>query len=958
MKPKSRLLRASGALLVVFNVQSASAQSTLDWRSEATNGNWNDSNNWWSGGTISPPGAEILRFNNNNQLTMTNDASNTTRHRIIFESGASSVRTIGGSTGNSFAAAGGNGPLIQNNSTAAHILNFPLSVGSDGLTVDTVNGALNLNGTISGDGTISKTSGGVVSSGWDGGGIHNLVITGNNSFTGKWLVSGGNLSINSDAALGAVPGSAVADAMTLNGGSLANMSAASGSGFGAGHDLTLHANRGITLGANGGNIRIGYGRTVTIDGAITGSGRLSRSDGGTLVLNNAGNSYAGITHLRAGTTRTGVSGALPSSTNVLLWGGSTLDLNGTTQSIAGIHVGGTGDTGTTLQLGTGGSLTVTGNAMPGGSPTNVGGDMYARIRGTGAITYNNAASPQGSWTWYNTSNDYQGSITITSGRLRFTDTTLGNASNGVVFNGEVVSSLGNGEGKASIQQTSGASVAYAATRTFTINTGKEGTFYTWGGQTMTISGQITGGGNLRKEDGGILLLNNAGNNYGGQTRIASGTLRVGVAGALPSTTTVEVAGGNLDLNGLAVTASSLTGGGGAVNGGGTLTVNTSGTSTYNGQVQNATTLHMAGSGTQILAGTADNNNGWVAVSSGTLVLAKTGASTARSVGRSDGGVALTITGGTARLGGSHNDQIYGDASVEMTGGVLDFNGRNESIRGLVGTGGVIRNDAAATISTLTVGEIVNAGAADYAFGGVIADGEGTMALTKIGAGAQTLTGAHTYSGATTITGGTLALTGVASIANSSQIILGAATTLDVSAVSGGWSLGSAQTLVGGGTVAGTAAVHGTLAPGTSPGTLAFGGDLLLGSTAILGFELDALDTTTGLGINDLVTISGGLTLDGTLNVSPINSFAGVTSGTWTLLTYTGTLADNGLAFGSLPALDSGYSWQLDSAGGAVTLSVIPEPSAALLAMLGTLAIATRRRRQTSQSVPMPENLRV
>ncbi len=944
MKPKTRPLLASGVVSFAFGAIPVCAQLTLDWRSEAGNGNWNDSNNWWSGGTISPPGSEILRLSNNNQLTMTNNASNTTRHRIIFESGASSVRTIGGSTENAFVAVSENGALIQNNSTAAHILNFPISIGSDGLAVDTASGALNLNGAISGSGTIAKTSGGVVSAGWDGTGVHNLVISGDNSsFTGKWTVTGGSLSINSDAALGAVPGSFVADAITLNGGALANMSAASGSGFGAGHDLALHANRGITLGANGGNIRIGYSRTVTINGAITGSGLLRRTDGGTLILNGV-NTYGGITHLRAGTTRTGVSGALPSTTNVLLWGGSTLDLDGTTQSIAGIHVGGAGDTNTTLQMGTGGNLTVTGNAMPGGSPANAGGDMHARIRGTGSITYDNSAAPQGSWTWFNTNNDYQGAITVTNGRLRFTDVTLGHASNGIVFNGDIVSTLGSGQGKASIQQTSGASVSYAATRTFTINTGKEGTFYAWGGQTMTIEGQITGGGNLRKEDGGILLLNNAANNYGGMTRIAAGTLRYGVATAIPSGTTVEIAGGNLDLNGLSPTVATLIGSGGAVNGGGTLTVNTAGNSTYNGQIQNSTTLHMAGTGTQTLAGAVDNNSGWARVSSGTLVLAKSGASTSRSVGRSNGDVALTITGGTARLDGGHTDQIYGDSSVEMTGGVFDLNGRNESFRGLIGSGGTIRNDAADTTSTLTVGEIVNAGEANYTFGGVITDGTGVMALTKTGTGTQTLTGANTYTGNTTVTGGILALSGSGSIPNSGQIILGASTTLDVSAVSGGWSLDSGQTITGLGTVIGSAAISGTITPGASPGTLTFADDLILASTTILGFELDALDTTIGLGINDLIDVGGDFTLDGTVNVSPINSFTGITSGTWTLFTYGGALTDNGLTLGSLPTLDSGYTWQLDSGGGAITLSVIPEPSAYLLAALGATALAMRRRR--------------
>ena len=43
--------------------------------------------------------------------------------------------------------------------------------------------------------------------------------------------------------------------------------------------------------------------------------------------------------------------------------------------------------------------------------------------------------------------------------------------------------------------------------------------------------------------------------------------------------------------------------------------------------------------------------------------------------------------------------------------------------------------------------------ATSAFGGVIANGGGTVALTKIGNGTLTLSGPNTYSGATTISAG-------------------------------------------------------------------------------------------------------------------------------------------------------------------------------------------------------------
>src|SRR5690606_60953 len=76
---------------------------------------------------------------------------------------------------------------------------------------------------------------------------------------------------------------------------------------------------------------------------------------------------------------------------------------------------------------------------------------------------------------------------------------------------------------------------------------------------------------------------------------------------------------------------------------------------------------------------------------------------------------------------------------------------------------------------------------------------------------------------------------------------------------------------------------------------------------------NALDTTAGLGINDLVTGITNLTLDGVLQVTGSGDFTTVAEGTaWRLFEYNGTLDDRTLVFGDMPQLASGLQWSIDT----------------------------------------------
>lgn len=201
---------------------------------------------------------------------------------------------------------------------------------------------------------------------------------------------------------------------------------------------------------------------------------------------------------------------------------------------------------------------------------------------------------------------------------------------------------------------------------------------------------------------------------------------------------------------------------------------------------------------------------------------------------------------------------------------------------------------------------------------------GGAQLNQSGTGTLTLSGNHSYTGPTNVTAGTLVVNG--------SISTGAVT------------VGANGRLAGDGVIGGTATVGGTLSPGNSPGTLSFGSALSLAATSTLNFELNALDSTPGAGINDLITVGGNLTLDGILNVSSLaGDFATLTGGTWRLFDYAGTLTDNGLDLGTLPSLATGYSWEIDTAApNRVQLSIVPEPKAWLAFSIGILLILGRR----------------
>jgi autotransporter-associated beta strand protein len=208
-------------------------------------------------------------------------------------------------------------------------------------------------------------------------------------------------------------------------------------------------------------------------------------------------------------------------------------------------------------------------------------------------------------------------------------------------------------------------------------------------------------------------------------------------------------------------------------------------------------------------------------------------------------------------------------------GSFNLNSFSEAINGLSGTGTV---DSVSGTPSLTVGD----GNATGDFGGTLKNTSGTLALTKIGSGVQTLSGTNTYSGATTISNGTLKLAGIGSISNSPLITVAAGSAFDVSTASGS-AVVSGQTLKGEGTVIGPAivAAGGTLEPGGTSGTLNVTGNLTLrGTLAVIGNSARTASTPW-------LSVTGSIDLTG-VTVSGSSLLSMSQPSRYVLLTYTGT----------------------------------------------------------------------
>ena len=411
---------------------------------------------------------------------------------------------------------------------------------------------------------------------------------------------------------------------------------------------------------------------------------------------------------------------------------------------------------------------------------------------------------------------------------------------------------------------------------------------------------------------------------GGTLTSSLGTNVMNLDTPLTATRTITVSAGQLTMNG----AVSGTGYGLTKSGAGVLVL--SGTNTQSG-----TTTVSSGAGTAVVTGPYALGTGNVSIPkggtvTGTLQLALQGTNT---ITNTFAGFAST-TGGATAVPDIENVSGVNTLTSPLT--VTSTGGNGVTIQSDPG-GLLILNGVIGTTQNSRYVELYGAG--NGIVNGTIQNGTGTsFPIVKWGTGTWTLNGTNTFTGSTTVNAGTVVLGTTGSISNSTPVSLGAGSVFDVSAVPGGWVLGSGKTLSGTGTILGSVATATsattTLTPGstTTQGTLAFTNNLTLGGNTVINMNLSS-DPTGLLRPSDQITVGGNLTANG-VNTFTLGTYLNgfIPNGTFPLIQFAGTLtgsaanfAVTGFAAGAR-GVQSGY---VTTSPGVVSLVVTGTPPANL-----------------------------
>lgn len=957
------------------------------------------------GGGISSAtaGTKTLAVNGAGNTTISGNISNGSGGIGLTKNGAGTL-TLNGATnsiiGGDFGigTAGGNGGTVRiasgasvTTSAASRLLlglntgqsgTFTMDVGAGTVTFGGSRGSLaNYIGVDGGTGTVNANGGTLNFTGMANGSGHLLIGANGNTSNGTMTVAGGTVNVGTRIQMGSgFPGDAAAG-WGANGNGNATLTISSGAvnigtaGAGdADSDKGFLYLKGSTSGTgtatvnldggtlslakfqigaggtsrvvnfNGGTVQarasrtdfLGTGATlnvkdngaiidtnnfnITIAGSLlnggTGVGGLTKNSAGTLTLSGT-NTYTGATTLTGGSLSVGASNNLGASAANLVFDGGSLQITGTALTNFST-IGHTVSFNATKSVGL--DISSAGHTFTVDQVLNQTTGGFTKA-GAGSVILNQA-------------NTYTGVTTLSAGTL----------SVATIGDGGVAGNLGQATNAASNLVFNGGTLDYtganaASNRAFTIIAGKTATINTANNLSLAGATGAATTGALTKTGAGILTLTGA-SNYTGATTVNGGTLRVSGSGSIGTgAATVSGSGSILDV------ARNDTWG------------------NHSGSVQ-ALTIQSGG----LVTNGAVVNSGYNTVQTLALdggELRVTG--TARAVTNEDlfrfeaYGIrnTVTVTGTTA-------SSITNPTSIANAG---------INIGGFTDQGGGIGSSL-----TFNVADVTSSSAADLTVSAVLknnstsAQANLSNGLIKTGGGTMTLSASNRYTGATTISTGTLDITGTGSInsttaisvAAGAQLIYNSSTALTVSPALNGAGTSSRAVLGGTGPINAAVTLNNlgdTLAPGNSPGIQTFT-PAQTWSSFSYDWELNNFITKV-LGTNhDQLSLASTLSLNGGVGAYQLNVL-GLTAGNltgavpgfaeanqqWTILTSVGAITGfdaanwtiNTSGFSNNTPFGGNFTLTSDTNNLFLNYNAIPEPSAALLVGLGSLALLRRRR---------------
>ena len=860
------------------------------WLASPTSGDWNTAANW-SAGTVPNSGSATAFFSTSGTTAVATTSGSTEVNSIVFIAGASAYTITVSTTGNNINNMTISGTGIINNSGTTQNFLVDVAPTFSGLTI------LNFDNSATAGSNIVIEVRGSHSPSPDTQGSHLNFF--NNSTSGSAIIindaattagnSGGETLFDNSTSAGNAT-------ITNKGGLLPTGDFAFSAGFTEFNNSSTAANAVINnQGSLSGTSLPGF--TQWNNNSSSGSATITNSGGtfnGTLggaaeFLDDSTASHS-IINNNAGT----VAGAQGGSTNFNLNTGS----NGPTAGNAAINNFGSGTSGA------GGGITIFGQGFLGIAGAATAGNAVISNFGASGSSANGGATQffNQATAGSSTIHDFAGTVNGAPGGNTqfFAGSTAGNST--IVVDGGTTGGAGGGLVNFSGSATGGNAV-------FTVN---GSTSVALPGSGLVIfNGPSTTSGSAAFTLNGGFGTGSGTTPGGGEVEFLSGADAGNSTFALNSGTGGATQAGNVYFSGSSTAASGsfhLMGGGvGAQAGGLTVfdTVAKSGSAIFTldgGTVTGAFGASMKFSGTSSADHASITLNGPTVSGAASGNMTFQGSSTAGSGTITANGVTIDPGGNTSFQGGEMDFLQAADAgsatliansgSNNGKGALIQFSGSSTGgTARIVANGNGTMSISGLSTAGLSVGSIEGSGSfvlgakslttgalnTSTTVSGIIAGSSGS--LIKMGSGTLTLGGVNTYTGSTILNAGGLKVNG--SLAAGSAVLVNSGATL-----SGTGNLQGAVTIAGGG----------NFAPGNSPGTITVG-SLTLNSTSQLNYEL-ATAGVVGGGVNDLTIVNGALVLDGTLNVTDAGGFS---SGTYELMTYSGSLTNNTLNIGTVPA---------------------------------------------------------